>query len=109
MENTTTVIEDKDFVRLEELRCFKNRPFKSSKSEEVLGLHELTEKRLKQKSCYKTLSFLKDILDIPFSYDKGKYVPLMSGVIDGEFHRTLLPEDITPEQAEILFSVFKRI
>jgi hypothetical protein len=67
MENTVPP-EDKDFVRLQELEYFKNRPFKLPilKSEEVLGLPEANEEKLKQESCYKTLLLLKDILDIPF-------------------------------------------
>lgn len=111
MENTATVIEDKDFVRLEELGCFKNRPFKFPRSKEVLGLDELTEKKLKQESCYKTLSLLKDILDVYFSADKGDYVPTSSDKdAEGKFvRRTWLPEDMTPEQAEILFRNLDKI
>jgi hypothetical protein len=110
MENLYS-IEDKDFVRLQELGYLKNRPFKFPTPEEVFGLLEADEEKLKQESCYKTLSLLKDMLRISFRYDKGKYVtvPFMSCVIDGEFHSTLLPKNITPEQAEILFRNLERI
>jgi hypothetical protein len=82
-------VEDKDFVRLQELGYLKNRPFKILIPEKVFGLSKADEEKLKQESCYETLSLLKDILDISFS--------------------TLLPEDITPEQAKILFRNLERI
>ncbi|MDR2398842.1 MAG: hypothetical protein LBD61_00110 [Endomicrobium sp.] len=75
MGNTVTVIEDKDFVRLQELGYLKNRSFNLPTSKEVLRLHEPDEEKFKQEPCNKTLSFLEDILDIYFSYDEGKYIP----------------------------------
>jgi hypothetical protein len=100
MENDITEIEDKDFVRLQELGCFKNRPFRFPTPKEVFGLlEEVEEEKLKQESCYKTFSLLKDILDIPYIYAKGK----------GESRRTLLPKDISREQAEILFRNLEKI
>ncbi|MDR3195354.1 MAG: hypothetical protein LBT58_00945, partial [Endomicrobium sp.] len=126
MENTAPGIEDKDFAKLQELGCFKNRPFLSS---EALGLKEIGEEKLKKESCYKTLLFIKDILDIalnkpteqnPFDPTYGRYYlsaklnkPTKKNPFDPmnaaknpkgvTLERTLLPEDITPDQAEILF------
>lgn len=130
MKNVPLTIEDKDFDRLQELGYFKNRPFElHPEFEEILGLSEVDAKklnkaywsgdkntsdeiskadneRLEQESL---LLLLEDMLDITFNFDERKYVPKMSGVRDGEFCRTFLPEDITPEQAEILFRNLEKI
>ncbi|MDR3306382.1 MAG: hypothetical protein LBS61_01720 [Endomicrobium sp.] len=76
-------MEDKDFDTLRKLGCFKNRPFYLSF--EALGLKGLSDEKLKQESesCKNTLSFIKDML--------------------------VMPEDITPEQAEMLFKNLNKI
>ncbi|MDR3306911.1 MAG: hypothetical protein LBS61_04505 [Endomicrobium sp.] len=111
MENTAPTIEDKDFAKLQELGCFKNRPFYSSS--EALGLKEVSEEKLKQEPCYKTLLFIKDMLDIALnkptkqnSFDPMSALKSEEGVT---LERTLMPEDITPEQAGILFRNLERI
>jgi len=101
-------IKDKDFDTLNKLGILKNRPFIFPSAYAILGIENDAEHS--QNPYWGTLFFLSEILGMVLNYEvysasKNPFGPRNSSSYGSSFSL----EDITPEQAEILYRNLDKI
>jgi hypothetical protein len=98
-------IEDKDFDAIQKRGYLNSRIFDLDKGEQVLGIESLES--IDGESFSTLLRYIVDLLDIYLNYydEKKPYCPQCSG----NGRRSMIPEDISKEQAEGLFRNLNKI
>lgn len=98
-------ITDEDFDKIATKGYLKTRPFNLNVAKEILAIKD--EQEESKESYWTTLKFLSMLLDVHQNH-ANKDTPFGPIVVFGE-NRTLIPSDITSEQAQVLFKNIGKI